>query len=113
MTIESDQFSGKNRHVCYAGNEGFKLACGKYVAVIGHDDVWETDKVEKQITFLEEHPTYNLCFSWADIIDENGQNRNRENKELYQRFCSGNYPTKNGFGSFSKVIIFLCAKRVY
>ena len=40
------------------------------MAVIGHDDVWETDKVEKQITFLEEHPTYNLCFSWADIIDE-------------------------------------------
>ena len=63
-------------------------------------------KWKKQITFLEEHPTYNLCFSWADIIDENGQNRNRENKELYQRFCSGNYPTKNGFGSFSKVIIF-------
>ncbi len=52
-----DQFSGKNRHVCYAGNEGFKLACGKYVAVIGHDDVsGKQTKWKKQITFLEEHP---------------------------------------------------------
>ena len=105
-------FLEKNRHVCYAGNEGFKLACGKYVAVIGHDDVWETDKVEKQITFLEEHPTYNLCFSWADIIDENGQNRNRENKELYQRFCSGNYPTKKWIRKLLESNNFFCAPSV-
>lgn len=105
-------FLEKNRHVCYAGNEGFKLACGKYVAVIGHDDVWETDKVEKQITFLEKHPTYNLCFSWADIIDENGQNRNRENKELYQRFCSGNYPTKKWIRKLLESNNFFCAPSV-
>ena len=82
------------------------------MAVIGHDDVWETDKVEKQITFLEEHPTYNLCFSWADIIDENGQNRNRENKELYQRFCSGNYPTKKWIRKLLESNNFFCAPSV-
>ena len=105
-------FLEKNRHICYAGNEGFKLARGKYVAVIGHDDIWETDKIEKQVVFLEEHPTYNLCFSWADIIDENGQNRNSENKDIYQRFCSGNYPAKIWIRKLLESNNFFCAPSV-
>lgn len=64
-------FCEKNRNVVYSGNIGFEAAKGKYVALIGHDDLWEPDKLEKQISFLEEHPSYSLCFSYIDIINEN------------------------------------------
>ena len=105
-------FLEKNRHVCYAGNEGFELAQGKYVALIGHDDIWGKDKIEKQVTFLEEHPAYNLCFSWADIIDEDGCNRNSENRDIYQRFCSGNYPAKIWIRNLLESNNFFCAPSV-
>lgn len=60
----------KNRNVAYSGNLGFKAARGKYVALIGHDDLWKPDKLEKQILFLEEHPSCHVCFTRMDVIDE-------------------------------------------
>lgn len=60
----------KNRNVAYSGNLGFKAAQGKYVALIGHDDLWKPDKLEKQILFLEEHPSYHVCFTRMDVVDE-------------------------------------------
>lgn len=29
-----------------------------YIAIQDHDDIWHPEKIEKQITFLEEHPEY-------------------------------------------------------
>lgn len=61
----------KNRNIVYSGNLGFKAAKGKYVALIGHDDLWKQDKLEKQVAFLEEHLSYSVCFTRMDVIDEN------------------------------------------
>lgn len=83
-------FLEKNHNICYAGNLGFRQATGKYVAIAGHDDVWKLDKLEKQISFLEEHPDYSVCFTWADIIDENGDLNNAKWSGLYERFCRDN-----------------------
>lgn len=83
-------FLEKNRHVCYAANVAFQKATGKYVALIGHDDVWKADKLEKQISFLEEHPAYSVCFTWADIIDENRNVTNERWSEFYKKFCGDN-----------------------
>ena len=80
----------KNRHVCYAGNVGFKEATGKYVALIGHDDLWKADKIEKQVGFLESHPGYGACFTWLDIVDENRDVVNRLYSGLYGIFSSDN-----------------------
>lgn len=44
---------------------------GKYIAIIGSDDLWVEDKVEKQINFLKKHKDIGAVFSLADIIDEN------------------------------------------
>lgn len=84
-------FLEKNRHICYSGNVGFQLARGKYVALIGHDDLWKEDKLEKQVSFLEEHPSYVVCFTWADMIDENRNNVNKKFYHLYKKFCADNY----------------------
>ena len=48
------------------------MQMGEYVAVIGHDDIWREDKIEKQITFLEEHPDVGICFTWIEVLGENG-----------------------------------------
>ena len=84
-------FLETNHHVCYSGNIGFENATGKYIALIGHDDCWRADKLEKQISFLEEHPSYGLTFTWVNIIDENGENKNVENDIFYKTFRNYNF----------------------
>lgn len=81
----------KNRNVCYSGNVGFREATGKYVALIGHDDIWKPEKIKKQVSFLEEHPQCSVCFTWADIIDEDFRIANRENSGLYNLFSTDNH----------------------
>ena len=83
-------FFEKNNNICYGGNSCVQQAKGKYIAVAGHDDVWNKDKLQKQVMFLEEHPMYGACFTWADIIDENDVVNNIEWIGLYHRFISNN-----------------------
>lgn len=87
-------FLEKNHHICYAGNVGFEQATGKYVALIGHDDLWRADKLEKQVSFLEEHPLYGLCFTWVNIVDEQGNIVNKENFNFYHTFNTDNLGAK-------------------
>lgn len=81
----------ENQHICYAGNIGFQHAKGKYVALIGHDDIWRENKLEQQVTFMEEHPSYSVCFTWADIIDGNKDVVNMTFDWLYRKFRGNNY----------------------
>lgn len=80
----------KNNNICYGGNACVKKAEGKYIAIAGHDDIWKRDKIQKQIMFLEEHPSYGACFTWVDIIDEHENINNDAWLGLYQRFSSCN-----------------------
>ena len=43
----------------------------KYLAGTASDDMWEPDKLEKQVKFLEEHEEYKACFTWDKIILNN------------------------------------------
>jgi len=64
-----------NRHAAYARNAALPFVKGEYIAYLDSDDLWHPEKIEKQIYFLEEHPQYGACFTWASIIDENGEPR--------------------------------------
>lgn len=83
----------ENRGVCAARNEGLKRANGDYIAFHDSDDVWALEKLEKQIAFLEREPEYGACFTWAVIIDENGELRELSDEDVrwhYSTFHSEN-----------------------
>lgn len=85
----------RNSNVCVACNRAFANATGKYVAVIGHDDIWGADKIEKQITFLEEHPDVGICFTWIEVLGENGVLISKEYEQLYHMMNADNYTAEN------------------
>ena len=47
-----------------------EIASGKYIAIHHSDDVWEPEKLEKQVTFLDEHPEFGAVFTHLLAIDE-------------------------------------------
>lgn len=51
------------------------VACrGKYLAYLEGDDYWtDTKKLQKQVTFLEEHDEYIACTHSCRMVDENGE----------------------------------------
>ncbi|WP_159079885.1 glycosyltransferase [Methyloceanibacter sp. wino2] len=50
-----------------------EIAQGKYIAIHHSDDVWEHDKLEKQVSFLDTHEKIGAVFSNALAIDERGE----------------------------------------
>lgn len=49
-----------------------KKAKGKYIAVMHSDDVWELDKIYKQVLYMETHLDCSACFTGVKSIDDVG-----------------------------------------
>ena len=55
-------------------NEGVKKSNGLYLARIDSDDEWgDTDKIEKQVEFLENNPEYALIGTNAILVNEKNE----------------------------------------
>jgi len=65
-----EYYSQDNQGVCKTLNRGIKLAEGKYIASIASDDVWVTDKIEKQVDFLEKNNDVGLVFTDTFFIHD-------------------------------------------
>jgi GT2 family glycosyltransferase len=63
-----------------------ELALGEYIAICHSDNVWEPQKLEKQVAFLDANPQIGAAFSWAQIIDETGQPLQDENHVYHKVF---------------------------
>jgi glycosyltransferase involved in cell wall biosynthesis len=50
-----------------------EVATGKYIAIHHSDDVWETEKLGKQVTFLDEHPEFGAVFTHITAIGEDSK----------------------------------------
>lgn len=44
----------------------------KYIALLNSDDMWEPEKLAKQVSYMEVHPETVACFTHALCVNENG-----------------------------------------
>lgn len=69
-------FSKENKGPVRTMNHLLSMCKGDYIAILGSDDVWYPEKLEKQLEYFE-NKKVGAVFSMMDVIDENG-NRSEE-----------------------------------
>jgi glycosyltransferase involved in cell wall biosynthesis len=62
-----------NRGQSAAINLAMRSTRGEYVAILDSDDVWNVDKIEKQVEYLGRHPEIGIVYGNGYAIDENGK----------------------------------------
>lgn len=62
--------NSENHGVSYVRNLGIQKAVGEYIALLDNDDLWEPDKLERQIEIARSGAEVVYCS--YDFIDENG-----------------------------------------
>lgn len=60
-----------NAGIVSTRNRALKEAKGRYIAFLDSDDLWDSEKLEKQISFMTEQ-SVDFCYSACRIIDEKG-----------------------------------------
>lgn len=61
-----------NSGAAIARNTGIKQSKGRYIAFLDSDDLWNKEKLEKQIKFMKERE-YEFSFTGYEFADENGK----------------------------------------
>ena len=80
----------KNKGPSFCRNYAMRISKSKYISFIDSDDSWLSDKLEKQITFMEK---YNLSFTYTDytpFFESFGKKKIRKRTFLKDHF---NYRT--------------------
>lgn len=81
-------YAEKNRNIAYSLNLALSTASGEYIARIDSDDVWELNKLEIQVQYMENHSECGACFTKVNIIDEYSNIANDMYDEYFQLFNS-------------------------
>jgi glycosyltransferase involved in cell wall biosynthesis len=87
--------SPANQGICKAGNNILKKAKGKYVCLIGSDDRYLPEFIEKRVQFLENSSkTAGFCYSLTNIMDTEGNRvgidyRSTPSGEIFNHLTSG------------------------
>ncbi len=62
-----------NKGPVYGINKAIsEVATGEYIAIHHSDDIWELDKLEQQVEYLDTHHEIGATFTQVQVIDENG-----------------------------------------
>ena len=65
-------FSYQNAGVSVARNRGISHATGEFIGFLDADDLWTPDKLETQLTALQQHPEAGVAYSWTYFMNEKG-----------------------------------------
>jgi glycosyltransferase involved in cell wall biosynthesis len=83
-----------NRGAAEARNLGTKKAKGNYIAFLDADDLWEKNKLEKQVKLLDTNIT-DVCFGSYEHMDSKGNSLNKKVYALpklsYNKLLKANY----------------------
>lgn len=84
----------EHRGISRARNTAVKAAKGKWVAMLDSDDLWEKDKLQKQVEYLHAHPDCRIVFTafrnFTDILEDK---LNGRQKDLLQTVITWCLPT--------------------
>lgn len=70
----------KNGGAGVARNTALSIAKGQYVAFLDSDDIWESDKLEKQMNLHKENSACWFSYTGAYVIDEDSKKTNKIRK---------------------------------
>ncbi|HEY9675148.1 MAG TPA: glycosyltransferase family A protein [Waterburya sp.] len=59
-----------NGGLSVARNRGISQATGEFIAFLDADDFWKSDKLERQLAVLEQHPDAGVAYSWTYFMNE-------------------------------------------
>ncbi len=93
----------ENRGAGGAFNTGIRAGSTDLISLLGADDGWMPDRLEKQVAFMEAHPDCMLSFTAAELRDEINDRVLLENTEIDKEryvtryfFRDENLPAGNG-----------------
>jgi glycosyltransferase involved in cell wall biosynthesis len=70
ISFEIDLIKNNNNFgLTQSVNIGYDKCKGEYIFLSDHDDIWEINKVEKQVELLENSHITSICFHDREIID--------------------------------------------
>lgn len=95
-------FHKENMGIARTLNDGIEKAKGKFIALIGSDDVWSKDKLKKQVEILEKNEDL-VVWSEGKIIDAHGNptgelftemhgaSKKKKSGDIFDELLKGNF----------------------
>jgi glycosyltransferase involved in cell wall biosynthesis len=74
----------ENKGLTKTRNVLIDMAKGEYIALLDQDDLWRSDKLEKQMTLFAKDPSVGLVYSSFTHIDASGKEQGEYQAELYR-----------------------------
>jgi len=68
-------FSYENGGLPVARNRGISHATSEFIAFLDADDLWTADKLQLQLTALEQNPKAGVAYSWTCFMDVDEQGK--------------------------------------
>lgn len=72
----------QNQGIARARNRAMEEVRGDYIAFLDSDDLWDPEKIKKQVALLDRHPAAGLIFTASRVVDKDGN-------ILNENLCAG------------------------
>ena len=63
-------YKSNNSHPNYLRNKGIELSCGELIAFLDDDDIWDKEKIKKQVECFNQNKI-DLCYTGKNIVGRN------------------------------------------